>query len=104
MTEIVLVLTTVSSVQLGEQIAKTLVEERLAACVNIGAAMRSIYRWNGRVEEGEEFQLVIKTTTDRVADIEARIRTLHTYELPELLVVPVRGGGQEYMDWLVGEI
>lgn len=104
MTEIVLVLTTVSSVQLGEQIAKTLVEERLAACVNIGAAMRSIYRWHGRVEEGEEFQLVIKTTTDRVADIEARIRTLHTYELPELLVVPVRGGGQEYMDWLVGEI
>lgn len=100
MTDVVIVLTTVSEAGLGETIARALVEERLAACVNVHAPMTSIYRWEGRVEQGPERQLVIKTTRDRVPLVQARVAALHSYDLPEFLVVPVLDGSPAYLGWV----
>lgn len=96
----IVVLTTVSTAAAAERLAKTLVEERLAACVNILAEMQSIYRWKGGVEHDREHQLVIKTSAGRLATLRARLAALHPYELPELLVLPVIEGSQEYLDWV----
>jgi periplasmic divalent cation tolerance protein len=103
MSPIVLVLTTVPSDALGEELATALVTERLAACVNVGAAMTSIYRWKGSVERETERQLVIKTTADRVAAVQQRIKELHSYELPEFVVIEVSGGSDEYLKWIIAE-
>jgi periplasmic divalent cation tolerance protein len=100
MSSVVLVLTTVPSLGLGDAIARALVDERLAACVNISAPMTSVYRWQGKVECETEHQLVVKTTTDRLVDVERRIKELHSYELPEFLVVEVNSGGDEYLKWI----
>jgi periplasmic divalent cation tolerance protein len=101
--DIVLVLTTVATLEAAETIGRTLVEERLAACVNVLAPMISIYRWHGAVERDEERQLVIKTTRQQAAAVQARVAALHPYELPELLVVPVAGGGDAYLQWVKAE-
>jgi periplasmic divalent cation tolerance protein len=103
MTTVVLVLTTVSSTDLGESIATALVDERLAACVSVGAPMISIYRWKGAVQHETERQLVIKTTRDRLPALHARIAALHPYENPELLVLDASGGSSRYLDWVRGE-
>ena len=96
----VLVLTTIAAAADGAALARTLVEERLAACVNLLPAMTSVYRWKGQVEQDREQQVVIKTTTDRLAALETRIRALHAYELPEFLVVSAAGGSDAYLAWL----
>ena len=100
---VVLVLTTVPDGELGNQIATTLVDERLAACVNVLAPMTSTYRWRGAIERETERQLVIKTTSGRVAAVRARIGQLHPYELPEFLVVSVADGLAEYLAWVEAE-
>jgi periplasmic divalent cation tolerance protein len=106
MTNLVLVLTTVAAdrgadgADSGDRIASTLVAERLAACVNIGAPMTSVYWWRGAVTRDAERQLVIKTTVDRVDAIKARLLELHPYELPELVVIPVVDGSALYLDWV----
>lgn len=99
MSEAVIVLTTVASPHEGEAIARALVDERLAACVNILAPMTSIYRWRGAVERDTEQQLVIKSTRDRLPAIEAKIRSLHSYDLPELLILTA-DGGSAYLAWV----
>src|SRR4029079_3360050 len=98
----VLVLTTVSSDVLAEEIATTLVTEHLAACVNIGGPMTSVYRWKGNVERETERQLVIKTTRDRVAAVRQRIKELHSYELHEFIVIEA-GASDEYLAWVNNE-
>ena len=100
MNEVILILTTAPADERAEEIARVLVDERLAACVNIGAPMISIYRWQGSIAREAESQLVIKTTGDRVAAVEARLRTLHPYELPEFLVMPVGAASQSYAEWV----
>ncbi len=100
MTDVVLVLTTIPSTDQGEAIARALIDERLAACVNVLPPMTSFYRWKGVVERDTECQLVVKTTRDRVAAVDARIRDLHTYELPELLVLAADDGGRQYLEWV----
>jgi periplasmic divalent cation tolerance protein len=101
MTDVVLVLTTVpAGGDQGETIARTLVEDRLAACVNVHGPMVSFYRWRGAVERDTERQLVIKTTLGKVAAVEARLRELHSYELAELVVVSVAEGSAPYLDWV----
>lgn len=100
---VVLVLTTVPDAARGETIARALVDGRLAACVNVCAPMTSLYRWKGVVERDVEHQLVIKTTPDRVAAIEARLAELHPYELPEFLVLPVAHGSAAYVEWVAAE-
>jgi periplasmic divalent cation tolerance protein len=94
------VLTTCPDAAVAETIARALVEEGLAACVNILPPMRSIYRWKGRTEEASEQLLVIKIATARFPAVRDRIRALHSYELPEIIAVPVADGLPEYLAWL----
>lgn len=99
-TDIVIVLTTAPDDDRAEEWARRLVEERLAACVNVHGAMISFYRWKGVVERDAERQVVIKTTRERVAALRARLRELHSYELPEFLVLTVEDGSDEYLKWV----
>ena len=103
MTEVVLILTTVPDDDRGETLAQTLVTERLAACVNVLGPMTSIYRWQGAVERESERQLVVKTTRDRIGAVRERIAQLHSYELPELIVLDVVDGSLGYLDWVKAE-
>jgi periplasmic divalent cation tolerance protein len=98
----VIVLTTLPADADATALARTLVDERLAACVNLLPAMTSVYRWQGQVEQDREQQLVIKTGADRVAALEQRLRQLHPYQLPEFLVVAAAWGSEAYLRW-VGE-
>jgi len=84
----------------AERIARQMIDERLAACVNILASMTSVYRWKGQVEQDREQQIVIKTTSERLAALEARVRQLHSYELPEFLVLSAEGGSAAYLAWV----
>jgi periplasmic divalent cation tolerance protein len=103
MTDVVLVFTTAPAGPQAEHIARALVEERLAACVNVSPPMTSIYRWHGGVEREHECQLVIKTTRDRVPALEQRVTVLHPYELPEFLIVTVADGSGAYIGWVKDE-
>jgi periplasmic divalent cation tolerance protein len=94
------VLTTLPDAEAGERLARTLVEERLAACVNLLPGVRSIYRWQGQLEEAGEVLLVVKTRADRCAALAARIQALHPYELPEVLELAASGGSEAYLDWV----
>ena len=100
--EYVIVLTTLPADADGAAFARELVEERLAACVNLSAPMKSIYRWEGTVETESERQLVIKTSRDRVVALWDRVRELHPYDMPEFLVTPIVDGNDAYLRW-VGE-
>ena len=107
MNDVVLVLSTAPAApgdDTAEQIARTLIDERLAACVNIHAPMASIYRWKGAVERGSERQLVIKTTRNTLPALEKRLRELHPYELPEFIVVAASGGSAVYLEWVAQQI
>jgi periplasmic divalent cation tolerance protein len=99
-TGIVLILTTAPNDDRAEQWARTLVDERLAACVNVFAPMVSFYRWKGMVERELERQVVIKTSVDQVEAVRARLGALHPYELPEFVVMPVAEGSVEYVKWV----
>jgi periplasmic divalent cation tolerance protein len=87
MSDLVLVLTTMPDDSRADELARSLVDERLAACVNVHGPMVSTYRWKGQVEREAERQLVIKTTRARLADLEARLRALHPYDVPEFVVI-----------------
>jgi periplasmic divalent cation tolerance protein len=85
------------------QIARVLVDERLAACANLGPGVRSIYRFQNVVEDEREVLLVIKTRADRIDALAERLRALHPYDVPELLVLPTAGGLAPYLDWVRAE-
>jgi periplasmic divalent cation tolerance protein len=87
----------------ADRLAQALVERRLAACVNILAPCRSVYRWQGALESAEEHPLLIKTTADRYSALEEAIRGLHPYELPEIVAVPLTAGLPEYLTWVAAE-
>lgn len=99
----VLALTTLPATADADAFARTLVEERLAACVNVLPLMQSTYRWQGNVHRDDERQVVIKTWQDRVDDLQARVRALHPYEVPEWLVVETTAGSEPYLAWLKAE-
>ena len=99
--DVVIVLTTAPDDERAETWARTLVEERLAACVNLHGAMTSFYRWKGVVERDAERQVVIKTTRERLATLQARLQELHSYELPEFVVLTVEDGSDEYLKWVI---
>ena len=101
--DILLVVTNLPSRESAEILARSLVEERLAACVNILPPCRSVYRWKGSIEWADEVPLLIKTTTVRYAALEAAIRARHPYELPEIVAVPVTQGLPGYLDWVAAE-
>ena len=101
MNDYVIVLTTVpDDGSLGKDLARALVQERLAACVSMLPVMHSTYRWEDQVAEDNERQLIIKTRRGHIAAIKERLRALHSYELPELLVLPVSEGSSAYLDWI----
>jgi periplasmic divalent cation tolerance protein len=100
--EYVLVLTTLPADADVAAFARGLVEERLAACVNVHAPMESVYTWDGNIETEAERQLVIKTTRERVVALWDRVRELHPYDVPEFLVLPIVDGNDAYLRW-VGE-
>jgi periplasmic divalent cation tolerance protein len=95
----VIVLTTLAVEADAAAFARTLVEERLAACVNVLPAMTSVYRWKGEIEQDREQQLVIKTSREKTEALQARLRQLHPYELPEFLILAA-GGSQAYLGWI----
>ncbi len=98
-----LVLTNLPDEASAHALATALVAERLAACVNILAPCRSVYRWQGEIETAQEIPLLIKTSTTRYAVLEAAIRTHHPYELPEIIAVPIAHGLPEYLAWVAAE-
>jgi periplasmic divalent cation tolerance protein len=98
-TNLILMLTTMPDDDRADLLARTLIEERLAACVNVHAAMTSTYRWQGRIEAARERQVVIKTTRARLAALETRLRSLHPYELPEMVVID-GAGSEAYGRWV----
>jgi len=98
--EICIALTTAGSADEAQKIARMLVERRLAACVNILPGVRSVYRWQGKVEEAEEVMLVIKTSRGLADAVQAALREAQSYDLPEFLLLSVAGGGAEYLTWL----
>lgn len=99
MTDLVLVLTTMPDDDQAEAVARTLVDEQLAACVNVGAALTSVYRWRGAVEQARERPLLIKTRAALLAQLEQRLTALHPYELPEFVVLDAAASGA-YAAWV----
>jgi len=95
-----IVLSTAPDRDTAERLATRLVEQKLAACVNISAQITSVYAWKGNVEHDNEYQLVIKTTRARYDALQHEIRNLHPYELPEILALPVSDGLPAYLDWI----
>ena len=96
----VVVLTTLEGGDDAHSLASILVTERLAACVNVLGEMDSVYRWKGNVESAHEHLMVIKTTAERLPDVEARVRALHPYEVPEFVVLAIAGGSEKYLAWI----
>ena len=100
---VLLVLTNCPDVEVADRIARTIVEQRLAACVNRLAPVESVYRWQGALERVTEVPLLIKTTRERYAEIEQAIRALHPYEVPEIIAMPVSAGLAAYLRWVAEE-
>ncbi|MBO0912275.1 MAG: divalent-cation tolerance protein CutA [Acidobacteria bacterium] len=100
MADQVLILTTAGNESEARKIAGELVERKLAACVNMVPRIHSIYRWQGRVETAEEYLLLVKTEELRAKEVEAAVRELHSYDLPELVVVRIAGGSEAYLNWI----
>lgn len=98
-----LVLTNLPDAESARALAGRLVEARLAACVNILAPCRSVYRWEGRIEDATEVPMLIKTTAARYAELEAAIRAGHPYSLPEIVALPIERGLPDYLGWVAAE-
>ena len=95
-----LVLTTAANPDEARRLANTLVEEHLAACVTLIPAVESIYRWQGKIESSSETLLLVKTCSDQLAALESRLHALHSYEVPEFLVLDIESASHPYLQWL----
>lgn len=104
MSECLQITATAGSLEEAETIAAALVERRHAACVQIFGPVRSTYRWQGQVEQADEWVCTIKTTRSRYADAEATIRELHSYACPEIVASPIESGSESYLTWLVEQV
>jgi periplasmic divalent cation tolerance protein len=100
MTDKRIVLSTAGSEEEARKIARHLVEDQLAACVNIVPRIESVYRWEGKVESNYEWLLVIKTTGERFPAVRDAIRELHSYELPECIAISIEDGSTDYLEWI----
>lgn len=100
---VLIVLTNCPDAEVADRIARTLVEQKLAACVNRMPAVDSVYRWQGAVERAVEVPLLIKSTRERLPEVQEVIRALHPYEVPEILAIPVVAGLPAYLRWVVDE-
>jgi periplasmic divalent cation tolerance protein len=104
MTDKIVVFCTADSPEIAERVARGLVDQRLAACVNILPGLRSIYRWQGNTEDAQEILLVIKTSRGLFDSVRQTIEKLHSYEVPEVIALPIVNGSTAYLDWLAGEL
>ena len=104
MTDKIVVLNTCDSEMLAEQLARHLVEHHLAACVNILPRARSVYRWKEKIEDAGEWLLLIKSRRDLFAALRAEIQKIHTYEVPEVIALPIVDGSEAYLGWLDGQL
>ena len=98
--QVILALTTCPDEASARTVATALVQERLAACVNRVGGLRSTYIWDARLQDEGEILLIIKTTAARLDELQARLKALHPYELPELLAIAVAGGNERYLEWV----
>jgi len=98
-----LVFTNLPDRESADRIARAVVDARIAACVNVLAPARSVYRWKGTVETAEEIPMLIKTTEERYLDLEKTLRELHPYELPEIVALRIDGGLPAYLEWVAAE-
>jgi periplasmic divalent cation tolerance protein len=104
MTNARIVLTTTGSQEEGRKIAQALVDRRLAACVNIVPQIESVYRWQGKVETAKEWLLLIKTQADLFERVRDAVKELHSYDLPEFVMLEVAAGSQEYLSWIAENV
>ncbi|MBE0408911.1 MAG: divalent-cation tolerance protein CutA [Anaerolineales bacterium] len=101
----IVVLITAPSQEIGEKIATLLIEKRLAACVNITGPVQSLYTWEGKINQDEERLLIVKTKADIFEDkFVAAVRSIHPYDVPEIIALPITMGSRHYLDWLDEEI
>lgn len=101
MTDKIVVLVTCGSAKEARKIARAVVEQRIAACANIATSpVQSVYRWKGRVESAKEFLLIIKTTQARFAKLQAEVKRLHSYDVPEIIALPIARGAATYLTWM----
>jgi periplasmic divalent cation tolerance protein len=103
MPDAILIYITCANQTEADIIGRALVDERLVACVNILPGMRSLYRWQGKVESAEETVLIAKTATTRFADVESRVKRLHSYTVPCIVALPVITGSADYLAWIAAE-
>jgi periplasmic divalent cation tolerance protein len=103
MTDALVVLVTVPTPERAAEIARAVVEERLAACGNVVPGLRSIYRWEGKVHDDQEALLLLKTTRSRFEALHDRVLALHPYEVPEVVALPVELGSAPYLAWIAAE-
>jgi len=99
-----LVISTAGSKEEASRIARTLVEERLAACVNIIGPIESVYRWQGKVENAAEFLILAKTVSAKSKMVIKRLQELHSYDLPEAIEIDMDGGSPEYLEWIAASV
>ena len=104
MTDKIVVLSTCGSAEEAEKIARSLVEKRLAACVNIVPGMRSVYRWKGAIEDASEWLLLIKSKRELFEKLCAELAGLHSYETPEIVALPIAEGSESYLNWMEAEL
>jgi len=104
MTDKRIVLTTAGSKDEAAKIASALVERRLAACVNVVGPMASTYRWQGKVERADEFLLIVKTTAAAIDGARDAVKQLHSYDVPEFVVLGIEGGSATYLDWIAENV
>ena len=104
MKSIIIVSTTLESREEAEQLARIFVDARLVACAQVSGPITSFYRWQGKVESAAEFTLSMKTTGQLLNDVEARLKELHPYDVPEIIAKEVDGVNDDYLDWVCGEI
>jgi periplasmic divalent cation tolerance protein len=103
MNEISIVLVTAGSAEEAAMIGRTLIEERLGACANIVPHIRSIYRWRGKIYDEQEFLIIIKTRTSLFEAVQKRVKELHSYEVPEIISLPIALGLPQYLEWVEEE-
>jgi periplasmic divalent cation tolerance protein len=100
MSEEIVILVTASGRDEAARIARSIVSERLAACVNIVTGIESVYRWEGKVTEDSESLLIIKSTEDRYGELQQRVRELHSYTVPEIIAIKIERGSEDYLRWI----
>ena len=104
MTEFIQVFITINDRSKAKEIAETLIEKRLAACVQISGPISSLYRWQGRIAEDQEWLLIIKSSGDHYGELEKEVKRIHVYEVPEILSVSISDGNEAYLNWLKKEL